>query len=70
MPGLVYKPRPLFENIFITCQIASYDTAFKLKTTEVAQKKSKEATTREYKIFQVYSYSIGIIRVANFTVYY
>ena len=42
-----------------------YDTAF--KTIEVAQKNSKEAAAREFKVFQVYSDSIGVV---NFTVYH
>ena len=46
-----------------------YDTAFKLKAIEVAQKKSKEAAAREFKVFQVYSDSIGITCVVNFMFY-
>ena len=44
-----------------------YDTAFTVKAIEVAQKKSKEPTPREFKVFQVYSDSIGVV---NFMVYH
>ena len=45
-------------------------TAFKPKAIEFAQKKSEEAAAREFKVFQVYSNSIGIMRVVNFMVYH
>jgi len=32
---------------------------------EVALKKSKEAAAREFKVFQVYSDNIGVMRVVN-----
>ena len=59
MPGLVYKPGPLFE----TYNMSKCKSAFKLKAIEVAQKKSKEAAAREFKVFQV------SIRIVSFMVY-